>query len=363
MGWHAVRAIPFFTESKPITMKNYITIQREVRQYWNHSNFWEEDSLLKYFVICCANWRRFRPDISWEQMPRVFRQMNINIWLAAVDQNHPDVWTANTCKGCNEEWLQSVRTRPGIIATFHTGSYRLLPRLLAREGIPFSLLLARKISAEQGDFIQSHNATLHGGENIPLIDAQEPSALFTMRKALGAGRNLVAYIDGNIGIGELTSSAHASKVSFFESHLIARSGLCHLSVLGDYPIYPVLSTRNSSNEIRFCAYPPIVAHAEWTRHDNVKMMMKALYGHLEDALRDCPEGWEGWGYFHHKPDNSREKYRWLQGGLWPQTHCLPWKVDRNYYALDTLAWHAYPIRRQRYDLLYERLMRRTHILA
>ncbi|MGK6352217.1 hypothetical protein [Parapedobacter sp. DT-150] len=332
---------------------------------WEGVDLWNDVDKQRHFTIFCANMRRFRPDIPWIAMPDLFRKLNVRMALAAMDQTHPAVWTANTVTGWTAEWVRGLLDRPGIVCTYHTGSYRLLCRKLIAERVPFALLVSDAVLKQQGaafgDQYSAGFGTDGAAETLMLINAQRPNALFAIRDALRAGRQLVAYIDGNTGSGASVGTRGLVEVDFFRSTMPVRSGLAYVAQLMDVPVYPVVCTRPLTAHIRF-EFP----EACWTdrrldRTAGAARTTRYLYRVLERAIRTQPEEWEGWLYLHKLPANrlksagvARHGRPWTRG-----SGSLPLPIDGHYYALDVSTWRSYPIGEKEFGQLLNIHRRRT----
>lgn len=190
-----------------------------------------------------------------------------------------------------------VRT-PGIIATYHFGSYRLIGKWLAMHRIPFALVLASSVYRMQGPVFQEIIRKSAGEDTrFTLIDAENRLSLIHMKRALDSGHHLLVYLDGNTGAG---SGKHACEVPFLEGRLRVRAGTAYLAAMTRSPIYPIANRRNDSYQNRFEMASPIHVAAKRSMRDlAITDTMVELYGWLAGMVRDSPAQWEAWFYLHH----------------------------------------------------------------
>ena len=102
------------------------------------------------YAAFSANLGLFIPQISIKQHPKLFRKALLNQWLANLDEYYRSQLHIHWVSGKELDFDQ-LRDSPGIVCTYHTGSYRLLSYLLLEQRIPIALLLASKVIDEQGE--------------------------------------------------------------------------------------------------------------------------------------------------------------------------------------------------------------------
>lgn len=250
---------------------------------------------------------QYRADIPLAQHESIFQDACAYQALAAVEESCP--WWQGRLQSENPPRYLLGRT--SIIATFHTGSYRLLPRWLHMHGIPFSLVVSRTVNLSQGRRFHAL-----AGNPVPeifdIIDAEDPSALLSMRRALCAGRHLLIYTDGNTGARPL-SAKHSVDIPFLDSHLRVRTGLANLAYLANAPIVPVIQQRRCYGDSPFKFQQPIQASHHEKRAHFAQNIMLRLYRMLEQELHEDPAQWENW--FHLRPFSqpTAESERVLSG--------------------------------------------------
>src|SRR5690349_8607120 len=113
-------------------------------------NIWEKDELLVKFNFVSAGLTNFLPELDHNKHEAIFKDILLHQRLSVLEQEFfgaldyasyenltPDVWKA----------LQS----PAVICTFHTGSYRLINQFLAKNNIPYSLVISKDVLEQQGN--------------------------------------------------------------------------------------------------------------------------------------------------------------------------------------------------------------------
>lgn len=242
---------------------------------------------------------RCRTDIPLAQHGHVFQDACAYQSLAVAEDSCPWWQGRLTALALPQELL----AKAGIIATFHTGSYRLLPRWLHMHGLPFSLVVSKTVNVVQGGRFRALAGNPHS-HVFDIIDAEHPSALLSMRRALRAGRYLLVYIDGNTGALPL-SAKHAAHIPFFDARIRVRTGLAHLAYLANVPIYPILQQRTHHGCRPFNLYETIRAPHPSKRDEFALNTTKQLYRLLERGIQSDPAQWENW--FHLRPAEQKHE--------------------------------------------------------
>lgn len=272
----------------------------------------------RQFVLFSANLYHCLPDVPDARHEMLFSRACAHQALAVAEQRCPVQGQLLT----SAPMLPALARTPGIIATCHLGSYRLVGRWLAAHRIPFALVLASAVLGQQGAAYQRIiRETAGDGFRFQLLDAEHRLALLHMRRAIDAGHHLVVYLDGNTGTGgEKAWERHGCEVPFLHGRLRVRTGVAHLASMVQCPIYPVANWRDSDWRNHFCVAPPMsVPAGRAARGHAVEDTMRALYALLGGMARRYPEQWEAWFYLHGAlvlPKQERER------GI--SSHASPW---------------------------------------
>lgn len=234
----------------------------------------------------------FRPDIPFCRHPEIYRRACAHQVLALAEQKCPR-WAARLR---DISVPVRLRRRPGIIATFHTGSYRLLPRWLHTQGIPFSLVISNEVMLAQGGRYREQAAN-PPADVFDLIDADRPDAFFRMRRALASGKCLLIYVDGNSGAATASASREQT-LAFFGRHIRVKTGTAMLACLTGVPIYPIAHIRHKNGTSPFDIGRTIIADKAAPRGRQAMDITRKLYQRLEGTLREDPAQWENWFFLH-----------------------------------------------------------------
>src|SRR5690606_330616 len=92
--------------------------------------------------------------------------------------------------------IQQLTIRPGIIATFHLGSYRFLNLVLASARLKLALLVSTSVLGREEHHWVCRYASLM------VLDAEDPAVIVQIIRALKNEYTLVVYVDGNTGTGQ-----------------------------------------------------------------------------------------------------------------------------------------------------------------
>lgn len=337
---------------------NHLSVEQLQERILN-MNILEDDERLKLFTFFSANLLHFMPNVDVKDHEGAFKELCIQQHLSWKDQYDPHLQERTSITGLEEGVLERLRRKPGIICTYHLGSYRLLNRILAGTGVSFSLVVNGAVLKKEGKsfqkgFNQIKNSTVGG---LDIIDAEKPTALFSMIKALKKGQNLLVYVDGNTGAGTTENNV---PVSLMAGHLSVRKGVAVLSHLLKCPLYPIACTRASLGEIKFTLHQPIVPLSNGVSRDVfVQNTMQKLYSCLEEGLRIYPFQWECWLYINEHlilPMDKKDIAINAMGDLLNSTVWGVFKVDEHCFVLNKPTFLSYKIPENVYTKLKSKLM-------
>lgn len=277
---------------------------------------------------------RFRPDIPFGKHGSIYQNACACQVMAVAEE---------ACKFRLAELQEmplpeQLRRQPGIIATYHVGSYRLLPRWLHSQGLPFSLVVSHAVKHQQGP--RYHRLANHSRpERFDIIDAERPDALLLMRRALQSGKYLVVYVDGNTGALS-QPKRNTAVVDFYDTGMRVRTGMAHLAYLTGVPFYPMAHHAWHSQGTRFWVGDAIHPEPSQPRAQQAVAMMQGLYAFLERIIHTRPGQWEGWFYTHDFVPDFPESF-----GLAALPGSSTWigvEVGKELYWLDRKSGFAHP---------------------
>ena len=262
---------------------------------------WQEDIMIAKFNIVSACLSNYLPNIPEEEHTQIFKNIFIHQKLSMFEQSFYELPDYVAYENLNAQIWNLLKKRTSIICTFHTGSYRLINLFLAKNKIPYSLVVSKDVIANQGssfkEMFNELNKSENNQETLKLIDAESPNSLLQMIRDLKNGRNLVIYIDGNSGSGnETINNNNNCVINFLNKKIYARQGIGFLAHTMHVPILTVASYRQSLN--------PIFSDIEQDRDTFIKSTTQNIYNLIAPIIKKYPEQWEAWLYLHKVADTT-----------------------------------------------------------
>lgn len=262
----------------------------------------KDEMLTAKYHIVSASLSNYLPNIDCKNHENIFRNILLHQQLSHLEQASNDAFQYFSCENLSDNILGILKNKPSIICTFHTGSYRLINLFLAKNKIPYSLVIANNVIKTQGDLFNNlyKNATHSASENgFNIINAEHPSSGLQMLKNLKKGRSLLLYMDGNTGAGSGTiKNDNHYKINFLNQMLFARKGIGFLAHTVQVPIIPVACYRTSLEEIRLHFFDPICPKANEAREVFATGSTQVIYDLFAPIIQQYPEQWEAWLYLH-----------------------------------------------------------------
>ncbi len=280
------------------------------------------------YALFAANLYRFCPQIDTVNYPDIYRRLVTSRYRASDDQLSEVLPVKQEVLVGLTSYIEQIKGRPGIVATFHTGSYRLLNRVMCMQGLQVAVVMSSEIIAEQGDYLFAQHAKMENAGALQLIDADASNCLIKLLGALRNGYHVLVYMDGNHGSIPAKDGADSEEVPFFNCNLLVRKGLAVLSHKRNIPIYPILSSLDDQENTLYKSYPTISPNSEEPLEYYISRVFRTLYTHLQEVISSKPEMWEGWLYVHTMPgkrerSNKTRRYQ----SYWP---C---RVGTRYYMM------------------------------
>jgi lauroyl/myristoyl acyltransferase len=252
---------------------------------------------LRLFTFFSANLLHLMPQIDVNTHEAHFREVCLHQHLSWKDQFDPDLHNRMQIKGWDQNVIEKFRSSPGMICTYHTGSYRLINRLLVEAGVAFSLIVSTEVyNTEAASFKAAFDRYNSSSQTFDLIDAEQPTALLKMIRAAKSGRNLLVYVDGNTGAGK--STANNLTVDFMDGQLSVRKGIAVLASILKRTIYPISCIRPAIDKVHFNVHDSIIQREGIARDSFVQYAMQQIYTDLASVLKEDPFQWECWLHLH-----------------------------------------------------------------
>lgn len=254
------------------------------------------------FSLVSASLVNFLPDIDFALHRNIYKNILLHKKLSILEQESLTILDYVVTENLDGEILPLLKSKPSIICTFHTGSYRVLNLLLMRHKIPFTLVMGKNVTEKEGVYFTNvYDNLVNKNEtgNLNIIDAENARAGIQMLRALKQGRCLVLYIDGNSGSGETTAANQNSCIiNFLNQQLYARKGIAYLAHLADVPVVTVAGYRKTWDEIRLRFFDPIYPDLYKDRNEFACNVTQQIYDFAAPLIKSYPEQWEAWLYLH-----------------------------------------------------------------
>ena len=154
-------------------------IQRNnlTRQNLNEEAIKNNEFLYGQYNIVSANLLNFLPEINPKTHMKLFVRLLIHKQLSKLEQGSPEALSYLKTENLHTDNLEALKSKPAIICTFHTGSYRIINTFLIKHKIPFSLTIGSSIIAsEGGDYHSIYNSLFGQDEKagFSIIQCLEP---------------------------------------------------------------------------------------------------------------------------------------------------------------------------------------------
>lgn len=248
------------------------------------------------FTFFSANLHKLLPHIPLADHPTYFKQAAHYQRMARDRQHDGSMLKRLAAQGLPPGMLHE----PGVVATFHLGAFKLLPRWLITCGLPLTLLVSADIAAREYDRYQAMAKQAGASAPLEILRADDPVVMRKMIRAVQRGNWVVAFLDGIEGIGRSRSGRTNLTVDFLGQRLHVKSGMAELARLARCPMYPlVLPFDERAGEVSIVSHLPAVHCATHERHAAVQQTMQDLYAWLAGWVYRCPAQWERWFYIHH----------------------------------------------------------------
>lgn len=249
-----------------------------------------------HYAFFSANLHRFLPNIPWAEHVNLFKEMSLNQALSQLDMHFAPVLINDTLEAQVSDLVERLKAKPGIVVTFHMGSYRLLNFLLANAGLSFSLVVSSHTYKKEGEAFRTGFRYLGGSSgDFNLIKAEEPHALLAMLRALKRGHSLLLYMDGNTGTPALFHQLE--EINLLGRPFFVRKGIPYLAHLAQVPLYPILA-EGLSEAFTWKVLPAIDPIGVQDSARFIAETCQRLYGLLQEALLKHPGQWTCWPFIH-----------------------------------------------------------------
>jgi len=335
-------------ENKLISLK-----QRLAKSSWKC-----HPQMLNAYAFFSANLTHFMPGVPATLHQKWFSEAILNRQWNRLDESffndeHPFI-----IQGWDEVYLERLRKRPGLICTFHTGSYRLINYLLYRSQIPLALLIGDYAYREQRQFFDKIKEGMRSTSRktaFSTLNATDPKVAFKMKQALEQGSNVLTYLDGYQGAQAITS-VNTVRTPFLAQHQLLRKGLPYLAYKLDVPIYTLCCFREADKSLHYIWLGPF-EKKEMTLPDFIEYTLYKIYSGFASYLQHYPAQWQNWSSLHlyanrndffvpakKQPESRREPQEMLHALL---------ALGDDFFLLDKLTYKAYQIPQSQFNVLHQ----------
>lgn len=280
------------------------TIKRDalIREHLNEEAIKRNEFLYGQYTIVSANLLNFLPEIDSKTHMKLFEQILIHKQLSKLEQGSIEALSYLRTENLSAGDLDTLKNKPAIICTFHTGSYRIINSFLIQHKISFTLVIGNSIMAAEGEeYISHYNKLIGQDSNIgfTIIDAENPKSGLQMLRELKRGKSLLLYLDGNSGAGSATlTNDNRCIVNFLKQQLFARKGIGFLAHAANVPVIPAVNYREGWGDIRLRFYNAILPNADEGRDEYAIRVTQQLYDIVSPVVKQYPQQWEAWLYLH-----------------------------------------------------------------
>jgi len=179
------------------------------------------------------------------------------------------------------DYLKSAAAagRGVLVFSGHFGHWEMVALLQHRLGVPMTMVVAPLVNRRWDRFI----TRLRGAPGNTILSKR--NAARPILKALRQGRAIAILIDQNVrGGGGLF-------IEFFGRPASTTPALATLAFRSGAPIVPVFSWFRPDGRLHVSYRPPIAAVRRGAIEDDVRDLMRACTGLLEEEIRRRPEAW------------------------------------------------------------------------
>ncbi|MBE8721160.1 lysophospholipid acyltransferase family protein [Sphingobacterium pedocola] len=278
----------------------------------------------RQFAHYCHNLTLLFPDITLEESARYYAQTMALQQPKPFDPDEIDTVLISRIQAITSNY----QNRSCIWIAFHTGPYPILAHLLHHcDGTPLTILMSAQAYTDYRRVYIDRRLNL---QNIDMINVQQPSAIWSIHRALRKGRQLLAFIDGNMGL--TANSRNRLSVSFGEHQWQIRTALPHLAHQYGIPLVPLYLVHTPWDALTCfsgCAYCP----SGMNRTDFANLSLQSICGDFVKQLPSDTANWKGWLFVHHDVIRSgiEQSYSTKVADL------LPYPTTKKHYVMSRIS--------------------------
>lgn len=331
----------------------------ELKQRLSNSTNMQTKQRLNAFAFFSANLLNFMPSIPYTEHHKFFRQAVLNRQWNALDQQYFKQDHPFLLNGWDEELPLRLKEKPGIICTFHTGSYRLINYLLHRAAVPLAVLIGEQAHREQSQIFQELVKDFGNGDYstpLDILAANDPKILLNIKSHLQMGKSIVTYMDGHQG-AQAFNTDNTVRMDFLAQHQLVRKGIPYMAYRFNVPIYPVMCFRDADENLRFICLDAI-EKKEMPLELFIEFALMKIYTAFASYLQHYPAQWQNWSTLHlyaqhtdfHSSATVYPSLRMAQPR--PESHALI-ALGNEFFLLDKLSYRAFELKEKNFLELYD----------
>jgi len=285
---------PLFQFLRTKIMNTYLEkIQPLVAKYANEELF-NNDAIIRSFAFFGAQLQAFETGVEPKKLLQLFRCARLHQALNLFDQDKREALALFDQPAWHK--LRKYLAKPGIVATYHVGSYRLIGRWLMQQKLPFVLLVATRVTKQTAFSTYLQRNKRQGFQLPPILLAEDPHVIRKMCNYIKQGFYILTYVDGGRGCFTDIDLDRLAPVPFFSGKLYIHRGIPLLARLAECPIYPIVVPRTTAHVPKLIAHDPIYVAWDENTLDHLNAVLCKLFGILQDTLTQSVylHQWEHW---------------------------------------------------------------------
>lgn len=321
----------------------------------------------KILVLSSANFSKVMPDIPTDRYENMCRDNFFYKRLSGIQLQYLKIIEDTKFAG-NLDFTKD-NSIPRIFCTFHMGSYRLINLALIKYNIDFVLVISKETLREQKEIYlkayEDMKKLTGNNSSFEFIEAENPSSMVSMVKALKSGKSLLFYIDGNTGVGGVGKTDDKMiPVKLHNATIYTRKGISYLSHKFNIPIincFTYIEDNNNIDKVTIQFNDPIYPKDGAEDIQEFSMVTtQRIYDEFSEVLTKHPAQWEGWMYLHRYMDLSvfndldkdiSKELNLTDTFVYNKERFSSFTQGKQLYLFDKVTYNTYPINQEFKDIL------------
>lgn len=314
---------------------------------------------IKDFTLFSTNLSHCLPELSSGQ--HWIKYQNLLTYRSMLLQEHENCDSIDLALAHVEDSSTAGYTGPlpAIFTSFHFGSYRSIVGILVHQRIDFVMVINEKLYRAEEQRIRETVARVQAalGTDVyfDILNAEDPRAAMKMSSYLMKNISLAIFADGNTGVGgEYRKDDKMARIDFLGQPVFVRRGAAVLAKITRKPIVPLFVYYPESESLAPAVVFHEPIHCKGKGKEDIDLAISKLYAILEGYVRQYPDQWQTWFYFHKflDVDAVRAQAPALAEGApagaddevcFNDKQYALFKMDANGFLFDRDAYKTYPI--------------------